>query len=78
MHLVVGQSFSAAGLGLAMGLAVSPVATRLLTSLLFGVSALNPQTRWPRCASAELRGEATGLLLARFEVDQPRMKETAA
>jgi hypothetical protein len=78
MHLVVGQSFSAAGLGLAMGLAVSPVATRLRTSLLFGVSALNPQTRWPRCASAELRGEATGLLLARFEVDQPRTKETAA
>jgi ABC-type lipoprotein release transport system permease subunit len=36
------QSCKAAGLGLAIGLVVSHVATRLLTSLLFGVAVLDP------------------------------------
>jgi len=41
VRLVLGESIKSAGLGLAIGLGVSIVATRLLTSLLFGVDALD-------------------------------------
>ncbi|HWJ12630.1 MAG TPA: ABC transporter permease [Gemmatimonadaceae bacterium] len=44
VRLVLGESFKAAGLGLVAGLVISIMATRLLTSLLFGVGVLDPVT----------------------------------
>jgi predicted permease len=44
LRLVVGQGMSLAGLGLVIGVASALAATRLMTKLLFGVSATDPLT----------------------------------
>jgi ABC-type antimicrobial peptide transport system permease subunit len=44
LRLVVGQGMSLAALGLVIGVASALAATRLMTKLLFGVSATDPLT----------------------------------
>jgi putative ABC transport system permease protein len=44
LRLVVGQGMTLAGVGLAIGVAVALAATRLMTQMLYGISATDPVT----------------------------------